>query len=321
MRAVLMSSGTHERLKRARSPHSGPQSSPSAPAITSPLLHTAPHPSSKRAHGCRLCNQPCCWSATPPALSMPLSKEAVPAPCMVWGAAESLKIPGQLRKAGCAATSCATSGGGSSDGASHKGSSSWGESGCSRLRCETMPPKRVSSLLGSASPREVFLTNMSPAGRLVVWAKAGLNRRSSALNTLIRTVGSESPGGGTSRVAPRFFSTRPLRKVSRASSRALGSRPVADRPASHATMHTWRDSTLASVAENLAMASSMPSRLAPSSLHPGHHTMGNSVRRSSVEGGLRVRHRSSTIWRSGWENHAVRRGWSWIRQLTRDSQG
>eukprot|EP00983_Pelagomonas_calceolata_P031956 1002524-Pelagomonas_calceolata.AAC.1 len=53
----------------------------------------------------------------------------------------------------------------------------------------------------------------------------------------------ESPGGGTSRVAPRFFSTRPLRKVSRASSRALGSRPVADRPASHATMHTWRDST------------------------------------------------------------------------------
>eukprot|EP00983_Pelagomonas_calceolata_P026593 833983-Pelagomonas_calceolata.AAC.1 len=35
---------------------------------------------------------------------------------------------------------------------------------------------------------------MSPAGRLVVWAKAGLNRRSSALNTLIRTVGSAGMG-------------------------------------------------------------------------------------------------------------------------------
>ena len=53
----------------------------------------------------------------------------------------------------------------------------------------------------------------------------------------------DKPGGGTSLVAPRFRSTSPRRKVRSASSRALGSRPVAARPASHATMHTWHVST------------------------------------------------------------------------------
>jgi hypothetical protein len=96
--------------------------------------------------------------------------------------------------------------------------------GCSRARCVTTPPSLGMLNTASASAAGPTPANNSAAGKAArgpdplsaaAW-RAGCSSCSSPKNALMRTVGSESPGGGTSRSAYMFFCSRKRRKTSRA---------------------------------------------------------------------------------------------------------
>eukprot|EP00955_Chlamydomonas_euryale_P011605 124884-Chlamydomonas_euryale.AAC.1 len=95
----------------------------------------------------------------------------------------------------------APSGGGSDTGSGPRSRCATGDS---RSRYDSRPPSRGRSLVGSIDPRWLARTNSSPAGNAGTASRQPCSSRRSTNHTDSSTLGSDRPGGCTSRVAPRF---------------------------------------------------------------------------------------------------------------------